>query len=69
MFDENHLTDEERAQFDGEVDVSEKTILKTITVKSKPSRRPLDITALPEKVFHIYPDGGSTETATSGLNM
>lgn len=58
MFDENHLTDEERAQFDGEVEESEKTILKTITVKSKPSRRPLDITGLPEKAFHIYPDGG-----------
>ncbi len=28
-----------------------------MTVKAKPSRRPLDITGLLEKVFHIYPDG------------
>ena len=36
---------------------AEKTITKTITVKARPSRRPLDTTGLPEKVFHIYPDG------------
>lgn len=57
LFDEKHLTDEERAQLDREVEEAEKTITKTITVKAKPSRRPLDITGLPEKVFHIYPDG------------
>lgn len=57
LFDEKHLTDEERAQLDREVEEAEKTITKTITVKTKPSRRPLDITGLPEKVVHIYPDG------------
>lgn len=57
LFDEKHLTDEERAQLDREVEEAEKTITKTITVKARPSRRPLDTTGLPEKVFHIYPDG------------
>lgn len=57
LFDEKHLTDEERAQLDREAEEAEKTITKTITVKAKPSRRPLDITGLPEKVVHIYPDG------------
>ena len=57
LFEEKHLTDEERAQLDREVEEAEKTITRTIAVKAKPSRRPLDITGLPEKVFHIYPDG------------
>ena len=53
LFDEKHLTDEERAQLDRKVEEAEKTITKTITVKAKPSRRPLDITGLPEKVVHL----------------
>ena len=57
LFEEKHLTDEERAQLDREVEEAEKTITKTVTVKARPSRRPLDTTGLPEKVFHIYPDG------------
>ena len=69
LFDEKHLTDEERAQLDREAEEAEKTITKTITVKAKPSRRPLDITGLPEKVFHIYPDGVLDGNGTSGLNM
>lgn len=43
--------------FSEQVEEAEKTITKTITVKAKPSRRPLDTTGLPEKVFHIHPDG------------
>ena len=57
LFEEKHLTDEERARLDREVEEAEKTITKTVTVKARPSRRPLDITGLPEKVVHIYPDG------------
>lgn len=57
LFDEKHLTGEERARLDREAEEAEKTITKTITVKARPSRRPLDTTGLPEKVFHIYPDG------------
>ena len=57
LFEEKHLTDEERAQLDREVEEAGKTITRTITVKAKPSRRPLDTTGLPEKVVHIYPDG------------
>lgn len=57
LFEEKHLTDEERARLDREVEEAEKTITRTIAVKARPSRRPLDITGLPEKVVHIYPDG------------
>ena len=57
LFEEKHLTDEERVQLGREVEEAEKTITKTVAVKAKPSRRPLDTTGLPEKVFHIYPDG------------
>ena len=53
LFEEEHLTDEERAQLDREVEEAEKAITRTITVKAKPSRRPLDTTGLPEKVVHI----------------
>ncbi len=59
LFEEKHLTDEERVQLGREVEEAEKTITKTVAVKAKPSRRPLDTTGLPEKVFHIYPDRGS----------
>lgn len=55
LFEEKHLTDEERARLDREVEEAEKTITRTIAVKARPSRRPLDITGLPEKVVHIYP--------------
>ena len=48
LFDEKHLTGEERARLDREVEEAEKTITKTITVKARPSRRPLDTTGLPE---------------------
>lgn len=37
LFDEKHLTDEERAQLDREVEEAEKTITKTVTVKARPS--------------------------------
>ena len=69
LFDEKHLTDEERARLDREAEEAEKTITKTVAVKARPSRRPHDTTGLPEKVFHIIRTGFSTETATSRLNM
>ncbi|MFR4738962.1 IS66 family transposase [Phocaeicola coprocola] len=46
LFEEKHLTDEERARLDREVEEAEKTITRTIAVKARPSRRPLDITGL-----------------------
>lgn len=61
LFEQEHLTDEERAQLDKEVEAAEQQMTKTITVKVKPSRRDLDTTGLPTEVIDIYPDGTTDE--------
>ncbi len=61
LFEQEHLTDEERARLDKEVEATEQQMTKTITVKVKPSRRDLDTTGLPTEVIDIYPDGTTDE--------
>ncbi len=61
LFEQEHLTDEERARLDKEVKAAEQQMTKTITVKVKPSRRDLDTTGLPTEVIDIYPDGTTDE--------
>ena len=61
LFEQEHLTDEERARLDKEVEAAEQQMTKTITVKLKPSRRDLDTTGLPTEVIDIYPDGTTDE--------
>lgn len=61
LFEQEHLTDEERARLDKEVEAAEQQMAKTITVKVKPSRRDLDTTGLPTEVIDIYPDGTTDE--------
>ena len=61
LFEQEHLTDEERAQLDKDVETAEQQMTKTITVKVKPSRRDLDTTGLPTEVIDIYPDGTTDE--------
>ena len=61
LFEQEHLTDEERARLDKEVEAAERQMTKTITVKVKPSRRDLDTTGLPTEVIDIYPDGTTDE--------
>lgn len=61
LFEQVHLTDEERARLDKEVEAAEQQMTKTITVKVKPSRRDLDTTGLPTEVIDIYPDGTTDE--------
>lgn len=41
LFEQEYLTDEERARLDKEVEAAEQQMPKTITVKVKPSRRDL----------------------------
>lgn len=57
LFEQEHLTDEERAQLNKEAEAAQQQITKTITVKAKPSRRDLDTTGLPTEVIDIYPEG------------
>ena len=61
LFEQEHLTDEERARLDKEVEAAEQQMTKTITVKVKPARRNLDTTGLPTEVIDIYPDGTTDE--------
>ena len=61
LFEQEYLTDEERARLDKEVEAAEQQMTKTITVKVKPSRRDLDTTGLPTEVIDIYPDGTTDE--------
>lgn len=61
LFEQEHLTDEERARLDKEVEAAEQQMTKTITAKVKPSRRDLDTTGLPTEVIDIYPDGTTDE--------
>lgn len=61
LFEQEHLTDEERARLDKEVEAAEQQMTKTIAVKVKPSRRDLDTTGLPTEVIDIYPDGTTDE--------
>lgn len=61
LFEQEHLTDEERARLDKEVEAAEQQMTKTITVKVKHSRRDLDTTGLPTEVIDIYPDGTTDE--------
>ena len=61
LFEQEHLTDEERARLDKEVEAAEQQMTQAITVKVKPSRRDLDTTGLPTEVIDIYPDGTTDE--------
>ena len=61
LFEQEHLTDEERARLDKEVEAAEQQMTKTITVKVKPARRNLDTAGLPTEVVDIYPEGTTDE--------
>ena len=61
LFEQEHLTDEERSQLDNEVESVEQQMTKTITVKVKSARRDLDTTGLPTEVIDIYPEGTTDE--------
>ena len=61
LFEQEHLTDEERARLDKEVEAAGRQMTKAITVKVKPARRNLDTAGLPTEVIDIYPEGTTDE--------
>jgi len=61
LFDQKELTEEERAAIEAESKAQEEAITKTITVKVKPTRKPLDESKLPVEEEHIYPVGTTDE--------
>ena len=61
LFDQEAMTPEEKAALEAEVKAREETITKTITVKVRPARKPLDDSKLPVVEEHIYPEGTTDE--------
>lgn len=57
LFEQEQMTDEERAELANAAAAAEETLAKTITVKVKPARRDLDLSGLPVDVTDIYPEG------------
>ena len=49
---------------DAAVEKAEIQITKSVTVKEKPARKPLDTTNLPVEEIHLYPDGTTDENGT-----
>ena len=70
LFDEKHLTDEERAQLDREVEEAEKDHHKNDNCKKPSPRAGLWTSpAFRRRSSTSIPTGFLTETATSGMNM
>jgi transposase len=62
LFDQNQLmSEDEKAGLSKPVEEPDEEITRMITVKSKPSRKPLDITKLSVEVENIYPEGTTDE--------
>lgn len=65
LFDQVQLMSEgEKAALAQAVEESEGEITRMITVKTKPSRKPLDITKLAVEVENIYPEGTTDENGS-----
>ena len=62
LFEQEHMTDEERAQLAAEVAAAEQTIAKSVVVKERPARRDLNTSCLPVEECHIYPEGTTDES-------
>ena len=57
LFDQQEMSEEEKAALARDVEKAEETITFSVTRKAKPSRRTLDDSKLPVKEIHIYPEG------------
>ena len=57
LFEQENMSPEEKAELAKDVAEAEATITRTITVKGKPSRKPLDTSKLPVEEENIYPEG------------
>ena len=62
LFEQEHRTDEERAQLAAEVAAAEQTITKSVVVKERPARRDINTSNLPVEEWHIYPEGTTDES-------
>ncbi len=61
LFEKEGMSAEDKANLNKIVEEAEKQITKTITVKEKPARKPLDTSKLPVREINIYPEGTTNE--------
>ena len=62
LFDQEQMTDEERAELASAAAKAEEVLTKTITVKVKPTRRDLNLSGLTVDIVDIYPEGTTDES-------
>lgn len=57
LFSKEEMSSMEISRMEDEVRKSDEEITRTIKVKEKPSRKPLDTSSLPVEVVDLYPEG------------
>ena len=61
LFTQQEMSPDEKAGLEEEARKAEEEMTRTIKVKEKPVRKPLDTSLLPVKEIDIYPEGTATE--------
>src|SRR3712207_1676005 len=61
LFTQQEMSSDEKAELEEEVRKAEEEITRTIKVREKPVRKPLDTSLLPVDEINLYPEGTTTE--------
>src|SRR3712207_6214506 len=61
LFTQQRSSSDEKAELEEEVRKAEEEITRTIKVREKPVRKPLDTSLLPVDEINLYPEGTTTE--------
>ena len=61
LFTQQEMSPDEKAELEEEARKAEEEMTRTVKVKEKPVRKPLDTSLLPVKEINLYPEGTTTE--------
>lgn len=61
LFTQQEMSPDEKAGLEEEARKAEEEMTRTVKVKEKPVRKPLDTSLLPVKEINLYPEGTTTE--------
>lgn len=61
LFTQQEMSPDEKSELEEEARKAEEEMTRTIKVKDKPVRKPLDTSLLPVKEINLYPEGTTTE--------
>ena len=61
LFTQQEMSPDEKAGLGEEARKAEEEMTRTVKVKEKPVRKPLDTSLLPVKEINLYPEGTTTE--------